>query len=148
MKTSDKMVKLMNGVLGGYISWVLPSRNWPVDVMSPEDVNILQLNLSSFLIENGEVDIELPLQQTTTHPEEKSSSSWCCQGGPLLCVCLGLVGNSMDDSTRGIPWINLWHDERIILFSIREGGGRRWRSSTTHDLTKKLPGHAIFYEHV
>ncbi len=55
------MVKLVNGVHEGHKSWVLPSRNWPVDTMHPEDANVFQLNLSSFLIENGEVDIHHPL---------------------------------------------------------------------------------------
>jgi hypothetical protein len=55
----------------------------------------------------------------------------------------------MDDSTGGIPWINLWHDERNLLSSIgkeeRTGGvgnGDQAQHMTQH---KKLPGCAIFF---
>ena len=48
------MVKRVDGVCG---------QNWnrPKDTLRPEDVNVLQLNLGSLVMENGEVDIEPPL---------------------------------------------------------------------------------------
>jgi hypothetical protein len=56
------MVKLVNGVHEGHISWVLSTQKRPVYAMHPEEVNVLQLNLSTFLIENGEIGMELSLR--------------------------------------------------------------------------------------
>jgi hypothetical protein len=53
------MVKLVDGVCEQNVSRIRFGWNRP-DALRPEDVNVLQLNLGSLVMENGEVDIEPP----------------------------------------------------------------------------------------
>ena len=82
MSTSPHiMVELMDGVCEGNVSRILSGRNRPEDAVHPEDVNLLQLNLGSFLIKIGEVDIEPPLRAlcAPSLPSEEARSMAPCR---------------------------------------------------------------------
>ena len=122
--------------------------------MHPGDVNILCLKHSSLLILKGEVSIELPLRVfcasllsirgMDNYTLKKSQAVVGVAKVGLSCAfAWDFVGGSVAKGTRGIPWINLWHDEeRNLFFSgisqeemVGRRGGAKWRESTTHVTT-------------
>ena len=123
--------------------------------MHPGDVNILCLKHSSLLILKGEVSIELPLRVfcasllsirgMDNYTLKKSQAVVGVAKVGLSCAfAWDFVGGSVAKGTRGIPWINLWHDEERNLFFLRinqeEREERRGEMEGEHNSCHNSPG--------